>query len=592
MRDTSLAGLHPDLDIDACRAQLIKIANSPDFEATERERKFLNYIVEETLQGRGDRIKAYSIAIEVFGREASFDPQSDPIVRVVAGHLRRALERYYLKEGNADVVVINIPKGSYVPQFTTHKSPGSKEDDPRLPDQADSQPSKSRKATAAFWRSMVVGIGTALVIIAAVWFLPPPESDEQGSSPEIPRVLVTRLEDISKSSSSGAVAKGLTQEIVAELSKFREIVVIQSSDNDIVDDMKHRFVLSGSVEVANETFHLRIRLMNRDDGVVLWAKRFDGALKASELVQAQSLIASSVATALAQSNGVIFQADSTRDIENPPDDWAAYSCTLSYYGYRTSVERRLLPGVRECLEKAVRRYPDYATAWALLAQTYLEDIRFRIPYDPDASPRDLEKALATARHAVRLDPYNTRGLQAEMFALFFSRQFEAAEAVGERAIRLNPNDTELMGEYGYRLAVSGDWATGCPLIAEARSRNPGMFGYYESGLALCSYFAGKFAEAEVWIKKTPVPSNPIYHLMAAAIYAEAGQMREAERELAWLCENQPLLLRNLRLEASIRLGRARDIDFFIASIDRIGGSAAGHEDVCSRLEAGKDKSME
>jgi hypothetical protein len=88
-----------------------------DFEATDRERRFLGYVVEETLAGRGSRIKAYSIAVEVFGRNAAFDPQNDPIVRINAGHLRRSLERYYLTAGRADPVLITIPKGGYVPTF-------------------------------------------------------------------------------------------------------------------------------------------------------------------------------------------------------------------------------------------------------------------------------------------------------------------------------------------------------------------------------------------------------------------------------------------------------------------------------------------
>jgi hypothetical protein len=76
------------LPAEDCRAQLHRILNSVDFEATDREHRFLSYVVEETLSGRGGRIKAYSIAVEVFGRDASFDPQSDPIVRIEAGHLR------------------------------------------------------------------------------------------------------------------------------------------------------------------------------------------------------------------------------------------------------------------------------------------------------------------------------------------------------------------------------------------------------------------------------------------------------------------------------------------------------------------------
>ena len=97
------------------RAQLERLVASADFDVPERARKFLRYVVEETLAGRGDRIKAYSVGTEVFERDASFDAQSDPVVRIEAGRLRRALEHYYLVAGQSDPVLIDIPKGAYVP---------------------------------------------------------------------------------------------------------------------------------------------------------------------------------------------------------------------------------------------------------------------------------------------------------------------------------------------------------------------------------------------------------------------------------------------------------------------------------------------
>jgi adenylate cyclase len=77
---------------DDVRAQLERLLASPDLDVPARLRKFLRYIVEETLAGRADRIKAYSVGTEVFERDANFDAQSDPVVRIEAGRLRRALD--------------------------------------------------------------------------------------------------------------------------------------------------------------------------------------------------------------------------------------------------------------------------------------------------------------------------------------------------------------------------------------------------------------------------------------------------------------------------------------------------------------------
>ena len=86
---------------DAVRAELSRMLASPHFDASERNRGFLKHVVEEVLAGRADRIKAYTIATEVFGRDPKFDPQLDSIVRIEAGRLRRAIERYHLTDGRA-----------------------------------------------------------------------------------------------------------------------------------------------------------------------------------------------------------------------------------------------------------------------------------------------------------------------------------------------------------------------------------------------------------------------------------------------------------------------------------------------------------
>ncbi|WP_221939336.1 hypothetical protein, partial [Mycobacterium sp. KBS0706] len=88
-----------------------------NFSASERNRRFLRYIVDETLDGRADRIKGYSVGVAVFDRDTSFDPQLDPIVRIEASRLRRSLDYYYVAGGKDDEICITIPKGSYVPVF-------------------------------------------------------------------------------------------------------------------------------------------------------------------------------------------------------------------------------------------------------------------------------------------------------------------------------------------------------------------------------------------------------------------------------------------------------------------------------------------
>jgi len=103
---------------EAVTHQLQKITSNPIFEGSEILKKFLNYIVDETLNEHSNTLKEYTIAVNVLNKPANFRPQESCIVRIHAGRLRRALNYYYGESGLLDNIRITIPKGSYVPVFT------------------------------------------------------------------------------------------------------------------------------------------------------------------------------------------------------------------------------------------------------------------------------------------------------------------------------------------------------------------------------------------------------------------------------------------------------------------------------------------
>ena len=92
-------------------AQLRRIVESPDFPASDRNRRFLQRVVENSLEGR--RTSAREVGVDVFGRPALFDSLKDPIVRIEAAKLRRDLETYYLKSGKHDPIRLSLTKGRY-----------------------------------------------------------------------------------------------------------------------------------------------------------------------------------------------------------------------------------------------------------------------------------------------------------------------------------------------------------------------------------------------------------------------------------------------------------------------------------------------
>src|SRR5262245_9429096 len=102
---------------DEVREELSRILSSEGFASAARARRFLSYVVEETLNDREDEIKELVLGVEVFDRPPDFDPRVDTIVRVEAGKLRKRLDTYYEKDNASGGVRIEIPKGNYVPQF-------------------------------------------------------------------------------------------------------------------------------------------------------------------------------------------------------------------------------------------------------------------------------------------------------------------------------------------------------------------------------------------------------------------------------------------------------------------------------------------
>jgi hypothetical protein len=107
------------------REELSRALASHEFRTSKRSQDFLRYVVENTLQGHGDMLKERTIGIEVFGRPTSYDPSDDATVRVKAGEVRKRLSIYYSDQGSHNPVRIELPSGTYVPEFHLVNAPSS-----------------------------------------------------------------------------------------------------------------------------------------------------------------------------------------------------------------------------------------------------------------------------------------------------------------------------------------------------------------------------------------------------------------------------------------------------------------------------------
>jgi TolB-like protein/cytochrome c-type biogenesis protein CcmH/NrfG len=567
---------------DAVRAELERLLASPDLDVPARARRFLRYVVEETLAGRADRIKAYSIGIEVFQRDPGFDAQTDPVVRIEAGRLRRALEHYYLAAGSSDPVLITIPKGAYVPRFAGRTPPTHDRPAPAGPSPAVFAPPAPRRRRAVW-----LGIGAAVLsafLGGFTWWSSRPAPQAAASRlparpPVGPTLVVVPFVNLGDLPDAKVYADGLTEEVLSQLARFKEVSVLgrettrsipAGSDlGRIRRDLRVKYVLEGSVRAAAQRLRVTSRLLDAETGVVLWSQAYDDDLRVRGYFTIQDDVARKVATAVAQPYGVIFRSDENLAGRRAPEDLEAYACMLQFYAYRAALSEDGHGTIRTCLERAVALHPGHATAWAMLSIIYLDEDRFG--FNPKAAPPEaLQRSTEAARRAIRLDPDNVRALQALMMALFFAKHPAEALAVGERAVTLNPNDTELLGEYGTRLGQAGAWQRGAELLEQALARNPGHSGYYSGTLAVYAYMQRDYARAESLIRQAALEKFPLFHFVAAVIYAQLGKTSQAADARDAFLRMRPAIFEQWDEEMAKRNYRPEDAAHFAEGARKAG----------------------
>ncbi|MBW9054444.1 hypothetical protein [Rhizobium mesosinicum] len=567
-----LGSLEPTAD-EICR-QVERILGSEEFHAPKRGRDFLEFVVNETLAGRSGFLKAFTIANVVFGREASFDPQNDPVVRIEAGRIRKALERYYLVAGRTDEVIITVPKGGYVPHFEYAQGlllpSGANLEDPQAAEL--SVQDSPRRAIRASTRSAARGVGIlismgfALLALALAFALSVWNGQTTGTPPLAsthPKVLVEFFSESGVAGAGPDIARGLRDDVIGQLARVDGIIVV-------ADPLRGGrgagadYSLQGNVQLDKSRLRAAARLVRQSDGAVIWARNFDADLQAENKLVIQANISRQISSAIAHSDGAILQTE-TDKIVGPAQNGGQddYACTRAYYSYRRAMTAQSHAAALECLRQATQRSPDNAASWTVLAMVYLDELRFRYKLGTPSSVQPLEMATAAVERAASLAPSDPRVLQALMLVGFFQGDVDKALKAGTAAYAANPGDVEVAGEYGYRLALSGKWQSGCELLSIALNRDVGPSGYYEAGMALCAFIKGDLEQAERWSRKSDLASNPVHRLVLLSILGAAGKAEEAEAEQRWLYTHAPALMANIREEVSLRLQRPEDRERFL-----------------------------
>jgi adenylate cyclase len=325
---------------------LQRVVASRDFVNSERKRRFLKFVVQETLAGHAGRIKAYSIALDAFDRDPSFNPVADPVVRIEAGRLRRCLEHYYLGEGAADRIRITIPKGGYVPHFIVTDGDGRSV--PKALDDADQPnagqlgelipakaaadparavagsssppvaPSRLRLLKRPRWLASILSLLLALIIVlwgATLIFQTRILAEGQTAARQAPSLMVPPFANDSGDPALNSFAKSITEEVIGGLIGFQNVLVFGVDSRSRYDTetalraaapgVHIGYVLKGRISRAGNQIEITVALLQAADNQFLWSGRFCREFSPNTLIEVPHDIALQVAGVLAQPHGVI-----------------------------------------------------------------------------------------------------------------------------------------------------------------------------------------------------------------------------------------------------------------------------------------------
>jgi TolB-like protein len=536
------------------RQALEHILASPGFDASARSRRFLEYLVEETVAGRADRLKGLTIAVDVFGRDAAtFDRESDPVVRIEAAKLRRRLKSYYLTVGQEDPIRIDLPKGTYVPTFER------REHSPLDSHAAATVVAPSREARPRWhWLATAVLVVPFLGVLGWLATDPLVSRSWSGSEnaatalPRGPKIAVLPFRNLSGDLEQAYFAAGVTDQIVTDLARFKALFVLsmestakyqnQSADpQQIKGELGVDYLLDGSVRREKDKIRLSTRLVDAESGEIIWSESYGDELTPSNVFDIQEDVSQQVSAVVASNYGKIAESDLTGAQRRPPQSFAAYDCVLRYYHYQRSFDREEHARVRACLERAVELDPDYADAWAVLANIYAQEHRFGFNPRPELYD-SYERSLTAAYRAVEIESRNPTAQLMLANALFDRHNLVAFREAGEQAINLNPNDPEPLAHYGTRLVYMGEWERGLALVTKAIALNPEYPDWYLDPIIYYHYQTRDYQRALLEAQNQGVSGDVWWLLFRVMILGELGRSEQA----------QPLIEAALRLKPDVR----------------------------------------
>ncbi len=348
--------------------------------------------------------------------------------------------------------------------------------------------------------------------------------------PDTPSVAILPFNSVSGDESDNWIAEGLTDDIIMNLSKFKNLFVIARNSSfffktqemppkEAAQKLNVRYVARGSVRRSASRIRITVELVDAQTERTIWGERFDR--KIDDIFDILDEVTECIVAATAV---MIESHEKQRMIQVVPSDLEAYGSVLQGQHHIFKYTRNDNRKAHDFYQSALDRDGGYARAAAALSRTLNIDWRYSWAKDPSSA---LEQALTLAQRAIELDPTDARGFGELGYVHLYRKEHDAALQSYQRALALNPNDADMHSDFADALAHYGDNETAITHIQQAMRLNPYFPDQYLWHLGGAYYNLKRYDDVIETVNKMNNPTEG--QRMLAASYAQLGQTEMARQ---------------------------------------------------------------
>lgn len=429
---------HEHAQRESVHAALVTVLESSGLKTSPSLRKILEYVVTEELEGRGEKIKAYSIGLDALGKPSSFNPQMDPSIRVNFGRLRLALDLHYSNEGQGDSIRIEIPKGTYRPNFIANETSSSAT--PKRTDEAKPVEPAMSSPTSPIRSGLIFAVVAAVLLFVGLGYfaldlLYPARETVRGDQRE-GNAIVVRVRGVASSQNNPSeieVAINLVQQLRAALSRNRalSVVVLDGAPDNTEADAD--FAINAIVRKFAEDHKVSIELINGHTNALVWARSFE--LQPSQENPAnETLVFQIVQELYTQVLGASKEALEGRDPKtlSAPQLFVMATWVPGPASGALEWEKERV----ELARLAIRKDPNFGPAHSVLADKLAYLANMDAASDTEAAAKE---AQFSARRALELSPRDANTVFNVAQSQWHSGHIKDSIRTMKRVYELDPN---------------------------------------------------------------------------------------------------------------------------------------------------------